>query len=248
LLIIGVALGALMAFLGMIIRERPGSQDVEPAAASVPPMHPPAENQSAASTINILTLLKIPQFWMMGLSVAVVLAGVSTLTISLVPIGRATGLTMLQATTLNSVEGGASIAGALLVAVIADRVERITLLSGLFLLFAALNSLLLLDGGFTGLIVSAVMLGICAGTITHTFYALLADRFGTASFGTVRGMSLVLISIVTMIAMRFAGEIFDRTGGYDAMFGACIAMSLAAAAFMFASRLAGRVPASSPAA
>ncbi|TAL00830.1 MAG: MFS transporter [Rhodospirillaceae bacterium] len=240
LLIIGVAIGTLLLTLGLIIRERPGPDDVETVREPVSAIHVSDRNQSATSPVKVFVLLKTPQFWSMGLSTALVQGIFTAVTISFVPLCRASGLTTLQATSLLSVTGGAAIAGALFLAAIADRVERIVLLSGLFLMSALLNAVLLSGSGYPALLAAAIMLGVGTGTITHTFYALLADRFGTRSFGTVRGLALFVASGLSMVGARFGGEMFDRNGNYDAMFMTFVAISLAAAVLMFATRFIRR--------
>src|SRR5262249_50011707 len=117
-------------------------------------------------------------------------------------------------------------------ALIADKVSRFVLLSALFVLSALFNMVLLWGQGYMALIIAAAMLGVCSGTVTHTFYALLADLFGQASFGTVRGLSLLVSSLVAFGAVRFGGEVFDRTGSYNGAFITFIAIALAAAAVM----------------
>jgi MFS family permease len=238
LLMIGAAVGALLLALAVIVRERPGPNDVESAREPVSAVR--ASEGHAALPMKVLALLKMPQFWTMSVSAALVQGAFTTIAVSLIPLGRARGLTMLEATGLISVMGGAAIVGALILAPIADRVERVSLLSGLFLLGVLLNIVLLSGDRYPILLAGAVTLGVATGTVTLTFYALLADRFGTASFGTVRGISMLLIGAFGVIELRFGGELFDRTGDYKATFMACIAISLMAAALMFATRFTRR--------
>jgi MFS family permease len=236
----GIGVGALLLTLAVIVRERPGPNDVESAREPVSAMHASEGSGCAASPIKVLALLKMPQFWTISLSTALVQGGFTTIAVSLIPLGRATGLTMLQATGLISVMGGASIVGALILAPIADRLDRVSLLSGLFLLGVLLNIVLLLGDRYPILLAGAVILGVATGTVTLTSYALLADRFGTASFGTVRGISMLIIGAFGVTELRLGGESFDRTGDYKATFSACVAISLTAAALMFATRFTRR--------
>jgi MFS family permease len=131
-------------------------------------------------------------------------------------------------------------AGKLLLAVVADRIDRVSLLIAIFLVIAALNVALVASASYIPLVVSAAILGLVLGALTPVFYALLADQFGVASFGTVRGLAAPIVAIASAIAVRFAGEVFDRTGNYDVMFYAFIAIQLIAAAFMLATRVLGR--------
>ena len=236
LLIIGTAMGALLLTLAVIVRERPGPNDVESTREPVSAMRASGESRCVPLPMKVLAVLQMPQFWTMSVSTALVQGVFTTIAISLIPLGRARGLTMLEATGLMSVMGGAAIVGALLLAPIADRAERVVLLSGLFLLGALLNVVLLSGDRYSVLLAGAVTLGVGTGTVTPTFYALLADRFRSASFGTVRGLSMLVISVFGVIEMRFGGALFDRTGDYKATFGACIAISFTAAALMFSTR------------
>ena len=113
LVMIGVAMGALLLTLTVIVRERPGPNDVESAREPVSAMHASEGSQCAPLPIKVFALLKKPQFWTMSLSTALVQGGFTTVAVSLIPLGRARGLTMLEATGLMSAMGGASIVGAL---------------------------------------------------------------------------------------------------------------------------------------
>jgi hypothetical protein len=68
------------------------------------------------------------------------------------------------------------------------------------------------------------------------FYTLLADRFGIASYGTVRGLAAPVTTMLSAVCVRFAGEVFDRTGGYELMFSCFVGLMLVAAVVIFATR------------
>lgn len=240
LIIEGVALGALLVILALIVRERPGPNDVELTREPVPAMRPSEEARRAPLPMKVLAIFQMPQFWTMSVSFAVGMGVFTTIAISLIPLARAHGLNMLQATGLMSVMGAAAIVGALLLAPIADRVDRVSLLSWLFLLGVLLNAVLLSGARYVILLAAAITLGAATGTATPAFYALLADRFRTASFGTVRGISFLLIGIFGVIELRFGGALFDKTGDYQATFSAGIALCAAAAALMFTTRFTRR--------
>jgi MFS family permease len=237
LVIMGAAIGALLLTFGLAVRERPGPSDVEAPASAGPPSE---QDQPATSPMSVPVLLRIPDFWLIGLSTAIAVSVSQSVLVTLVPLGRDTGLSMLQAASLVSVLGGGAVAGGLAFSLIADKVDKVILVSALFLLEALVNGGLLLDKRYAMLLACAGALGIIAGTVVHAVYALLADRFGTASFGTVRGMTFLLFGALGMIFIRFAGEVFDRTGSYDLMFGAFVLAQLVAAALMFANRFSRR--------
>ena len=86
------------------------------------------------------------------------------------------------------------------------------------------------------LLCAAALMGVTSGTIPPIYQALVPDRFGLASFGTVRGMIVPITAGTGAVAVRFIGEVFDRTGGYDIGFMVFVAADLLAAALIFATR------------
>ena len=247
LIIIGSAVGTLLFTFGLIVRERPGPNDVEVARGPASTAAASDQDQSATSPIKVTVLLRTPHFWTIALSTSMAFAASQGVIVSLVPFAQGSGFSMLQATSLVSVLGGAAIAGGLCFSIIADKVDRVVLLSGMFVLEALVNAALLLDKDYFTLLACAGTLGVVSGIVVASFYALLADRFGTASFGTVRGTTFMLTGTLGMISVRFAGEVYDRTGAYDVMFGTFVISHLVAAVLMFATRFSrGRAEISEP--
>lgn len=233
LLASGGLVTAVLLAVSLSLRERPGPEDVEPGRAAA------AHDAAPAVPAKVGAILKSTQFWSLTVGAALALSVGQTLAITLTPLAIGGGLTTAQGASLISVMGGGAIAGGLLLAVIADKVDRISLLTGLFLVAALLNAALLADHSYALLVACAGLLGLALGMATPAFYALLADRFGAASFGTVRGLSMPVIAAFGMVGIRLAGEIYDRTGGYDLLFSAFIAAQLAAAGLIFLTRFAG---------
>lgn len=65
----------------------------------------------------------------------------------------------------------------------------------------------------------------------------MTDYFGAASFGSVIGLGYPLISMLGLVSVRLAGDVFDRTGGYGALFAIFAVVQLVAAAIIAATRL-----------
>jgi MFS family permease len=234
LLTSGGLVSAVLLVVSLLLRERPGPGDVEPGRAAVPV----GARAAATSPAKVGAILRSAQFWSLSLGAALAMAVGQTLAITLTPLAIGGGLTTAQGASLISVMGGGAIGGGLLLAVIADKVDRINLLTGLFLLAGLLNAALLADHSYMLLAACAGLLGLSLGMATPAFYALLADRFGAASFGTERGMTMPILAAFGMIAIRLAGEVFDRTGSYDLLFSAFIAAQVAAAGLIFLTRFA----------
>lgn len=237
----GCGVTAIMLVAALVVRDRPGPNDVEGGQKTLDAQAAGAPKPAPiGAPAKMGELLGTGQFWTIAIGAALALAVSQAVSVSLAPLALGAGLTVVKATTLISAAGGGAIAGKLVLAAVADRVDRVALLTGLFLLMTAVAAVLVVSKSYIALLGSAVSLGVATGAMTPIFYALLADRFGAASFGTVRGLMAPLIAIVSAIAVRFAGEVYDRTGDYDVMFYTFIVAQLIAAAFMFSTRFFGR--------
>ncbi|CAN7555800.1 MFS transporter [Phenylobacterium sp. LjRoot219] len=239
LLMMGAAHGLLLMLLATFVRERPGPGEVESGGAPRPTTSAAAAQAPAAAPARPLAvgaILRMPQFWSIALSAAMAMGMAQALTVSVVPLALDEGLTMLQATSLVSMIGVSALVSKLLLAVVADKLDRVVLLSGLFGLGTVLNAALLASEGYATLVATSLLMGVTIGTLAPLVYTLLADRFGATSFGTVRGLSAPISSLMGAACVRFAGEVFDRTGGYDLMFGSFIAAQVLAALLMLSTR------------
>lgn len=222
LMIIAGVVSTLLVLLAILLRERPGPNDFEGGPLARPSL--PAANSGygpapatgpATGPSSVSDLLKMSQFWSLGLSVGLVLGVLQALSISIVPLGIERGLTMIQSTGLVSLFGIGAFVGMSVFATVADKLDRLTMLVLFSGTIAILNVFLLVGEGYLVLATWALILGVVSGPIAPAFYALLADRFGPASFGTVRGLMMPVMAVIGMAFIRLAGEVFDRTGGYD---------------------------------
>jgi len=226
--------------LAMVLRMTPGDNDIESKSK------PMTQAQSAAAAGGgtpppALALLRMPQFWTIAVGIGLGLAVPQAVVISIVPMGVENGLSMMQASSLIMVTGVAGIAAKLLLSTVADRIDRILLLTVLISLGALPNAALLFSETYALLLICAAVLGLVSGALIPIYYALLADRFGLLAFGTVRGLVVPVTAMMGALGVRFIGEIYDRTGGYDAGFAIFIAVDLAAAALLFATRYTRQV-------
>lgn len=221
--------------IALTIRERPRPGEMEGGSApTAQALRDPAVAAPAPARIG--ALLRMPQFWTITLSSAITMGMMQTIIVSVVPIALGAGLSMVEAATLMSLNGGAAIATKLLLALLADRIDRIILLAVLFGLGVVANLLLLADHSYVLLTVCAIILGIASSATAPVLYALLADRFGTASFGTVRGLISPPIAVMGALGLRASGEVFDRTGSYTLIFQLFVPLGVAAVLLILLTR------------
>mgnify|MGYP001030504480 FL=1 len=236
LLIVGGASTAILLLLSAFVRERPGPDDVEPGAAPVSAAVAQASGAGASKPLPIGTILRMPRFWTICLSSSLAMGISQALSITFVPLAMDNGLSIMEATSLMSITGASSIAGMLLLSTFADRIERTVLLTAFYVMGAGLSAVLIVSHGYVMLAGCAVILGVAAGALAPMFFALVADQFGPASFGTVRGLIAPFLALIGAFMVRFSGEIYDRTGHYDLLFTIFIFGQLGAAALMFGTR------------
>jgi MFS family permease len=233
LVIVGAVIGLALLLLALLVRERPGPGDVEVRAGAARRVDQ-AETGDGLPLLGIAALLRLPQFWTIALSTSLAFAIIQVVIVSLVPYGQQEGLSLAQGASLMSMYGVSAIAGALLLAWLGDRFDRLTLLVGLMALFAVAGALFQWATAYPAMLACTGFFGVIAGMITPAFLALLADRFGAASFGTVNGTASFLSTVISAACIRAAGEMYDRTGSYSLTFLSIGAVGALAAVTMFA--------------
>lgn len=231
LILIGMATTPLLLLLSFFVVERPDEAElageefrlVEAARGAGTVTDRPAKPGKILQRID---------FWFICLTCAVGTAVSQSLTITLVPLAQERGLPMIQVTSLMSVMGVAAISFKLVLAVFADKIDRVVVLAILLSIEALLNGLLIYGDSYAILVICAAFIGISSAAITPVMQALQADRFGVASFGTVRGLCTPINAIVSAIILRLSGEIFDRSGSYRTMFFTFLILQFVAAAMI----------------
>ncbi len=237
LLITGIVLTAVLLLIALIIRERPGEGDVE-SSKPQPEQAAPAAPQSG-EPVKAITILSMPQFWLLGAPSAATLALTSAVMVTLVPLGIGAGASETAAASLIAVMAGAGFVGGLITAWIGDRVDRLLLLAILFLAVAGAAALFYFGQSMALLVTATAVLGLATGIASPAFHALIADFFGASSFGTAYGLMTVLMTGFSALFVRIAGEVFDRTGSYDWLFIGILIVELAAAALVYLTRVIG---------
>jgi len=217
-LVTGTGAGLVMALLAFLMRDRPGPDDVEvrgkvadlvpePVEKAPPPPLEPAP--------GALTILRMPLFWLLAIAIGFGSSVGQGLTVSLVPIALDAGLTTMQGAGLISASGIAGLVAMLALAAWGDRIDRTLLLSVVLTSCLVPCALLLVAKSYIALLLTALVLGFALAALAPIYIALMADRFGLAAFGTVRGLLVPVMSLMGAVSVRYIGEVFDRTGSYD---------------------------------
>lgn len=235
LILLGVVIGALLLMAVPLIRDRP-EPDAQPERTGRPADASAESQQLPGAGFTVASLLRTSQFWMLALSAAFAFGIQQTIVISLVPFAQGLDYSVTQGATLISAFGGMAILGKLLFAWFGDRFDRARLLTILFGLLGLTSGALILANDYPAILACSAFLGLAAGATTPGYLALMADRFGAASFGTASGTAGFITTMVSAACIRYGGEVFDRTGSYRLMFLSFLILGGLSALLMIASR------------
>ena len=125
--------------------------------------------------------------------------------------------------------GVSGLVGKFLLAVIADKVDRFTLVTLAVAVIMAFAFSLTIELSYWGLAISCLLAGLAIAGFWPVYSALLADIFGANSLGSVEGMVAPIISLASAGAIWLAGVTFDMNGDYRLtflMFGSALAVAL----------------------
>lgn len=222
---LSVIMGVVFVIGIGLMREKPGPTDVEPGYDEAAEAAP-AATREIGKPMKVMEILRLPLFIIPAVAAALALAAAQAIAISIVPMAQEQGISAPEAATLMSVVGAMSIAGKFVLVWVGDRVSRSISLAVMSAATALSSAMLAYADNYILLMISSAFLGLAVGSITPALMALLADAVGAASFGSATGIAMLMVSLFGSVAMRLAGELYDRTGGYGSMFAVFVATSL----------------------
>ncbi len=247
--------GALMALSVMVpagvllvvlwrIRDRPQDLGMMPDGDAATPAQistaAAATPASESRQWSFAQLLRDARFWSIALGAGLLLGADQALLASLIPYGVDAGYGAARAALLLSCLTFSAIVGKLAIGALADRYDK----RYLFCVVAACNvsflCLLLIEPAYPVLIAACCIIGLAIGGTYPLWTTLTADCFGAASYGAVMGSMNLVMMPLAIIAIRFIGEVFDRTGSYNSAFVVFIASAVVAVALVLRLKLPTR--------
>ncbi|HSW11613.1 MAG TPA: MFS transporter [Solimonas sp.] len=218
-----VAQGALVAALAiavawLLVRDRPQDLGLLPDGLPAPATTATITPTSDAGTWTFGRLLRTPNYWLLSCGAGILLGADQALLSSMIPYGTDAGLTPAQASLLVSSLTFSAILGKLAIGALADRFDKRLLFCAVAACNLCFLVILLLSPGYATLLVACSIIGLAIGGTYPLWTTLAADCFGTASFGSVLGSMNLLMVPFSIAAVRYIGEVFDRTGSYGPAF------------------------------
>ena len=233
--------GILILVVGLplvsLVRHRP--EDYGEVPDGIRAQDDDGENSSSTDTQISLSwrqAVEEPSFWLISSGHALSLLTVSSMLAHLIPyLTFDLGYEPVNAGFVFALMTALQMAGLFLGGVVGDRFDKRTICT-LCMLGHFVGLIALTYGADPILVIAfAVAHGLAWGVRAPLMVALRADYFGPKSFGTIMGISSLIVMIGMTLGPLFSGIMFDLYGNYDLAF-TCIAFCslIGALCFWFA--------------
>lgn len=213
-----------------VVRDRPQDLGLLPDGAA------PRPEDAAMPAIGLSgpewtlgRLLRQRDFWCIGLSVGLTFAVTQSVLASLVPYATDAGIDAKKAALLVSSLSVCSILGKLLFGALAERVDKRWLLLTVVAFTLLQLVTLIAQPDFVWLLVICGLAGFALGGELPVWAAIIAERFGPRSFGTVMGLMNPINMVCSLAAISYVGIAYDRSGGYTQPFSVFLGVAAVAA-------------------
>jgi MFS family permease len=220
LLVTGAGVWLLVAALAVFLRPLPRPETGGPGRAD--------RRRDLAWPLG--AVLRSIEFWIIALAISLMLAVDGALLVTLTPYVQDRGFSLGQVAALTTTMTASAIAGKIVIAWVADKADLRVLTAITAALGIVQCGVLLLTPSFALLIGADCLAGLAVGGTYPLFSAIVAERFGTASYGWVRGLMSPMISLFGAGAVYFAGAVYDAEHSYRIAF--LVFLTCAAAAMV----------------
>ncbi len=240
-----MAAGLMLMVVMIFIRDRPSDLQLAVDGGEAHPVLHTEQRRPNEKAWSFGSLFGAGNFWLVAGGAGILLAADQALLASMIPYGMDAGLSLQQASFLMSCLTFSAILGKLAIGALADRVDKRWLFCAVACCNLAFLAVLLMEPDFVVMLVACSIIGVAIGGTYPLWMTITADCFGARSFGTVMGSMNLVVMPFSIIAIRFIGEVFDRTGSYDIAFFAFMGTALLSMALILAVRLPGQLEAAS---
>jgi sugar phosphate permease len=233
LVILAVILGVLtIPPHALVLRRRPEDLGLLPDGAAVTHGHATLR-PTRADDSDVRQVLRKNSFWWMTLaywlhtfaSIAVAVHLIAYLT------ERGDGATF--AAIMTGLIGAAQVFARIVTIALERRYSLTALTAGFFFQQAIAIAVLILWEHPIGVLIAAIFLGMGRGAVTLIRPGMLAQLYGTKSFGSISGVQTLVLTGARASAPVAAGAGYALAGGYTSVFWLLAVMSLISAVALF---------------
>jgi MFS family permease len=227
-LLVGIPLAQVVRHRPEAFGEQPDGGDPGPAAGRARPAAP-------AVDFTAREAVRTRAFWLISLGHGAALLVVSAVMVHLlVHVTERLGYSLQQGASVLALMTVVQLVAQLGGGWTGDRFSKRMIVVGCMLAHAIALLLLAHATAFWMLVAFAVLHGIAWGIRGPLMSAIRADYFGAASFGTISGISSMVVMLGMMGGPLVAGVVADRTGSYVPGFQALAALAALGSVFFVA--------------
>jgi len=217
----------LLPYLIIVMRDFSQEQQVNQTNQNIEDN--PLKQNSEHNEYTLKQIIKDSNYWIVGISMALLFSTYGALLANLTPYLLGQGLDKAIAAQAIMVIAISGLVGKISFGYAADKVSLRLALSVTQL--AVIGGLLLLAAGpsYWVITLALAILGLSTGGMLPVWGALLAAIFGTVSYGRVMGLMMPLIVLIVIPGYSLAGYLSDQSGSYGlcfVIFSAVIAISM----------------------
>jgi MFS family permease len=240
----GVLVAAVVLAAAQPLRRTPEELGLQPDGASDAPA---ASDKAAAEAPpteghTVRQALATRAFWVLGASQALLTFVASAISVHLIPYTVSKLRLPLEGSgaLVTALLAGA-VAGQLIGGYVGDRVDKRWAIVVLVAAQIGTLALLAFGGSLAMVLLFAVLQGLLFGVRSPLLVAIRADYFGRRAYGTIWGVSLLVMNVGGMAGMVVTGLLADHFGGYRVAFFVMMAMTVVAMVLVAAARAPRRV-------
>lgn len=234
--------GVLVLLLGLplaqLVRHRPEPYGLLPDGDTRPPAtHYGRATPPPATDFTAREAIRTPAFWYVSLGHGSALLVVSAVLVHLiVHVTERLGYTLAQAATVVALMTVMQVIGQVSGGWAGDRYSKRLISAVCMLAHAAALLVLAFAASFWMILLFAVLHGLAWGIRGPLMAAIRADYFGAAAFGTITGVSSMIVMLGMMAGPLVAGVLADRTGSYVSGFSILATMAAVGSVFFLLAR------------
>lgn len=215
-LLSGILVLAVGIPLGQVVRHRPEPYGLAPDGDATPmPTEGPARRRATQVDFTPRQAIRTRAFWYVSLGHGFALLVVSAVLVHLlVHVTERLGYSLQQGAFVVGLMTVMQLCGQLTAGWIGDRTSKRLICAGCMVGHAVGVLLLAFASAFWMVVAFGVVHGLSWGMRGPLMGAIRADYFGSGAFGTITGISSMVVMFGMMAGPVVAGVLADRTGSY----------------------------------
>ncbi len=233
MLILGIALAAItIPIHAFALRRRPQDLGLLPDGETMTDGTP----RRVLPSLSLSDALHSRFFWILTLGFGLSNLAASATRVHFIPFLIDSGINASTAAYASGTIGIMQVAGRVIFAPLDNRLSGRVMVAGVFALQAAAISFLLFGASLLTVGIFVVTFGTSYGARTLARPSILAELFGSASYGRISSVMAIFLTIAATTAPVGAGLLYDRFASYVPVLWIVLALSVVSAGLIIASK------------